>query len=184
MSVARVVLWIVLVAVGCRAYARPVGERDTGAKRGQPKPRAISEVVQYCADRVGFVVSEQDIHQDDAVAREQATFLDRDLKVPALRRRTAFAFANFIQTVDGERVHVGIVEYTFRRCQDLDAAADALAKIGRSNFNVAALSIFRSFRRENTLLILFSETPFHPKVRALLDSAAQQAPGSLGCEGR
>jgi hypothetical protein len=200
-SVASLVMWAMLiVAVGCHASARPVRERansvpshgtpsgaggtptDAVAALEQPR-RGFLGVLQYCADRLGLAPSEKDIHQDDSVAMEQAKFLDHDLNVPLLRRRSGVAFANVIQTVDSKRLHIGVVEFAFRRCQDLDAAFNALSKIGRTNFNVAALSVFRSFRRANTLVILFSETPFHPKVRALLDSAAQQAPGSARCKG-
>ena len=197
---AFVVLSAVLAIHGCRANAVPSGESvapapsatkpkaaagiqvDGGASPGQPRRSVIASVLEHCAGQLALTTFTKDIHEDDALPREQATFLDRDLKVPALRRRSGVAFANVIQPVDGKRAHVGIIELTFRNCKDLDAAFAAMGKVGRATFNVAALSVFRVLRRESALVILFSETPFHPRVRTLLETATQQVPGTPRCE--
>lgn len=192
----------VSVAVGCRASARPAAERapSSGSDR---TPRAtggasgvaaaperptqesvISRVLQFTGGKLGLVIADKDIHFDDAFAKEQARFLEGDWKVPALRRRSGVTFSNVIQTVEGKRIHIGVVEFPFGECKELDSAFIPLSKIGRDTFNIAALAVFRIFRRENSLIVLFSETPFHPKVRALLDSAARDAPGSRQCTGR
>ena len=131
----------------------------------------IADVLEYSTTRLGWKSRLNDIHRGDAFANEQAAFLGRDLGIGALlRTRSTVAFANVFETVNGRRLHLGVVEVAFRRCTDLERTMKAAARVHRDYFKVPALSIFRTLRRDRSFLVVFSESPLEPTIKALLGS--------------
>jgi hypothetical protein len=66
-------------------------------------------------------------------------------------------------------LHVGLLVADFPKCKHLTAAYRAVIKVGRSNFALPVLTMFRSKARGHNLLFLFSETSLQPQVGPLLE---------------
>jgi hypothetical protein len=148
-------------------------------------PKPIADVLEYSTRRLGWKSHLDDIHRDDAFADEQAAFLGRDLGIGALlRARSSVAFANVFETVGGRRLHLGVVEVVFPRCADLDRTMTAMARIHRDTFKVAALSVFRRFRRDRSFMVVFSESALDPAIKDLLGAPPHGAFASTECRDR
>ena len=153
-----------------------------GVSSSECSSGAIVNVLEYATSRLGWRSHIADIHRDDDFAKAQATFLGRDLGIASLfRSRTSVAFANVFETVEGRRLHLGVVEIVFPRCADLERAMAAISRVRRDYFNVAAPSVFRTLRRERSLVVIFSESPLEPSVKELLHSTARDALSSPTC---
>lgn len=142
----------------------------------------IADVLEYSTTRLGWKSHLDEIHRGDAFANEQASFLGRDLGIGALlRSRSTVAFANVFETVNGRRLHLGVVEVVFRRCADLERTMTAVARVRRDYFKVPALSIFRTLRRDRSFIVVFSESPLEPTIKNLLGSPPSGTFASTEC---
>ena len=178
-------------SVGNRPVSSAVAEPSPDARRPPDldaassvgSSAAIADVLEYSTSLLGWRSHLTDIHRDDAFANAQALFLGRDLAIsPLLDLRKSVAFANVFETVNGRRLHLGVVEVTFRRCADLDRTMTAVSRVHRDYFKVAALSVFRTIRRGRSLTFVFSESALEPALKDLLHSPPRKAFVSTECQ--
>ena len=65
-------------------------------------------------------------------------------------------------------LHVGVLAVRFGDCRALAEAKAKVERSGRQNFALPVLTLFRMRARDHSLVFVFSETPMHESVAALL----------------
>ncbi len=105
---------------------------------------------------------------DGAGRKERLAWLGRDFRTSAFSRADRVD-EGLLQTQTPEgALHLGLLVIHFRECQDLVEARAAIAKAGRMNFRLPVLTVFRTKARSHDMIVVFSETPLHRQVNALL----------------
>ena len=99
------------------------------------------------------------VHHDDEFANEFSGFLNRDFKTNAFSQHSEITCADIIFTIDGVKNHMGFAVVSFSSSRDLNRAFKAAKSVGRSNFKIMVLTIFRVFRLNQHFIVIYSETP-------------------------
>lgn len=177
-----VLAWLSLLSImaaACEASGHPA-TRDGGSAGDARSSDLMAEVLDFSLRNLGINDGGVRFRRGDAEARSQAAFLDRDFGSRIfVRNEKSLATAHVAKTGNGPDIGVTIVY--FKSCKQLTQALAVVRKAGRSNFKLEILTVFRAFPRDNALVFVTSETPFHPSVQALLNTVEIQTPGRREC---
>ena len=104
------------------------------------------------------------VHHNDEITQDMTDFLNRDFETKAFSRNTDITCEDIIFTLDGAKNHIGFVVVSFPSARGAVNAIKAATSIGRKNFKIMVLTVFRVFRLDNHFIIVYSETPRNAAV--------------------
>jgi len=99
--------------------------------------------------------------------KERIAWLAHDLHAPAFLRAKRLDEARILEQAP-EPLHVGVLAVRFGDCRALAEARAKVERSGRQSFALPVLTSFRMRARDHTLVFVYSETPMHESVAALL----------------
>ena len=99
--------------------------------------------------------------------KERLAWLARDFHARAFLRAERLDEARILEQAP-DPLHVGVLAVRFGDCRALAEAKAKVERSGRQNFALPVLTLFRMRARDHSLVFVFSETPMHESVAALL----------------
>ena len=99
--------------------------------------------------------------------KERLAWLARDFHAPVFLRSDRLDEARVLEQAP-DPLHVGVLAVRFGDCRALAEAKAKVERSGRQNFALPVLTLFRMRARDHSLVFVFSETPMHKSVAALL----------------
>ena len=110
------------------------------------------------------------VHRNDEFAEDLIKFLNRDFETHGFDKRTEIICADILYTVDGNKEHFGFAVVTFPDQEDAKRAFKAVKSVGRENFKVKVLTVFRVFQVNRHFVILYSESPLSQHTTNIFDN--------------
>jgi hypothetical protein len=121
------------------------------------------------------------IFMDNADRKDRLAWLAKDFGAQVFRRADRVDEADLHVQTSAGLLHVGLLMVRFSKCKQVTDAYRAVIKVGRSNFALPVLTMFRSKARGHSLLFLFSESILQPQVAPLLERYDSLLGSDLRC---
>jgi hypothetical protein len=130
----------------------------------------LDEVFQTVLTKIQGAVPSGDwqITADNPARKDRLAWLTRDFGARIFLSAIRVDEALLQMSTREGPLHLGVLSLRFQNCKSLREARSAVSKVGRLNFALPVLTIFRTKAHDHSLTFIMSETPLIGPIDGLL----------------